>query len=161
VPGIFRLACDSCEYSVEGITSRTSVILADGSSEKVCGHPLERRVAERTTGRSWSELVRANRIVYRYALVCLACGALDYYSAADLARGSVHRGHLANIVHLPSPRRARDCICRTCGARRLYPLVQPRGVVASLAQAAGLRRQSVACPRCHAGKLHSRLVAKS
>lgn len=66
MPPIVRVISNNCDYNVLGITSRTSVILDDGS-ELVCPHPSEWRTAEASTGKSWAELSKANRLVCRYA----------------------------------------------------------------------------------------------
>jgi hypothetical protein len=39
-------------------------------------------VIGRITKRQWRELRRDGRILHRYALLCLACGAVDHYQTA-------------------------------------------------------------------------------
>ncbi len=160
MPGIYKLTCRSCDYSVRGSLSRTTVVTVDGS-EKICPHPCERRIAEETTGTTWAELVRANRIVYRYALVCLSCGALDYYGPRDLAAEARPGSHIGSIVHQPSRAEAAAHSCNACGARRLHPLCGQSGCLIGLLRLLGFFRERVACPKCHNGSLLSRLVATS
>ena len=85
--------------------SLTFVVLDDGS-EKICPHPCERTIAEEATGKSWSALAQANRLVYRYALVCLACGKLDYYGSRDFSAnaqgGRAHLEHCASAQQIGS-----------------------------------------------------------
>src|SRR5262249_18836319 len=111
MPGIYQLACRSCDYAVSGIMSLTTVVMDDGS-ETVCPHRRERMTAEEATGTSWSELAQANRLVYRYALVCLACGKLDYYGPRDLLAEPRAGGHIWSIVHQPSLSEAAAYSCK-------------------------------------------------
>jgi hypothetical protein len=161
VPGIYRLGCGSCDYAVRGIMSRTTVIMDDGS-EKLCPHPCERMIAERATGKKWFELARANRLVYRYALVCLACGELDYYGPRDLSAEVRASGHIWSIVHQPSLSETSEYSCKACAARQVYPLCGERGCLLALFQLFGLfRERRVACPKCQKGSLQSKGVAIS
>jgi hypothetical protein len=160
MPGIYQLACGSCDYAVSGIMSLTAVVLDDGS-EKVCPHPCERMVAEEATGTSWSALARANRLVYRSALVCLACGSLDYYGPRDLSGKARAGGHIWSIVHQPSLSEAAAYSCKACAARQLYPLCGQAGCLPGLLQLFGLFRERVVCPRCRKGRLRSEMVGIS
>jgi len=160
MPGIYQLACGTCDYAVSGIMSMTTVVMADGSV-KVCMHPCEETIAQEATGTTWSELVGANRIVYRYALVCLACGKLDYYGPRDLSAKSHTGGHIRSIVHQPSPSEALAYLCKACGARQLYPLCGPTGGLHGLPKLFGLFRERVVCPKCKKGVLRSEIIAKS
>lgn len=161
MPGIYRMACGSCEYEVEGIMSITYVIKDDGS-EEICPHPAEGSRAEKATGKSWGELSRANRIVYRYALVCLACGELDYYGPRDSSPGARSGGHIGGIVHQPSSDDAAVHVCRSCGQMRLIPLCGDTGCLLALLELVRLRRKRIhACPRCNVGALRTELTAIS
>ena len=160
MPGIYQLACESCDYAVSGIMSLTAVVMDDGS-EKICPHPCERMVAEEATGTNWSELARANRLIYRYALVCLACGELDYYGPRDLSADAHAGGHIWSIVHQPSRSEAAAYACKACGVRQLYPLCGQTGCLLALLQLIRLFREKVLCPKCQKGLLRSEMVAKS
>src|SRR5437879_10454633 len=111
MPGIYQLACGSCDYIIRGIMSVTAVMMEDGS-EQVCPHPRERMIAEKATGRSWTELAQADRLIYRYALVCLACGKMYYYASRDLAVDAHAGGHIWRIAHQPSRSEAAACPCK-------------------------------------------------
>lgn len=160
MPGIYQMACGSCDYSVQGIMSLTSVVLDDGS-EKICPHPLERRTAEGATGKSWSALWHANRLVYRYALVCLACGKLDYYGPRDLSPTVQAGGHIGSIVHQPNKLEASAYSCKACGVKQLYPLCGQTGCLLALLQLFGFFREKVMCPKCQKGLLRIEMVAIS
>lgn len=160
MPSIYRWACGSCDYSVQGILSHTYVVMDDGS-ELTCPHPTEVGTAEAATGKHWQELATANRLIYRYALVCLACGHMDYYGPRDLSGQATYGGHIASIVHNPTPGQAAHYTCKTCGVRRLYPLCGSTGCLVGLLKLVGLFRKRLTCPRCHQGVIHPRSVGKS
>ena len=140
--------------------SLTSVVM-DDSSETICPHPCERMIAEDVTGKSWPELVRNNRLVYRYALACLACGELDYYGPRDLQLDGRARGHIGSIVYQPGKSEAAAYSCKACGAQQLYPLCGETGCLLGLLQLFGLFREEVVCPKCQKGLLHSEMIAES
>ena len=160
VPGIYQLACVSCDYSVRGVMSITQVLMDDGS-EEICPHPGEWWTAEEATGKSWSELVQADRLIYRYALVCLACGKLDYYGGRDRSVDDQAGGHNWEITHHPSRSEAAAHSCKTCGARQCYPLCGQTGCLLGLLQLFGLLREKVVCQKCRKGLLRSKMVAIS
>lgn len=160
MPGLYRLYCDSCGYQVKGSMSRTSVVL-DGGSEKICGHPGEIRTAEEATGKRWGDLRRGNRIRYRFALACLSCGEMDYYGPSDREEDARTGGHIASIVHQPSPKSVRVYSCRSCGQHALYPICGGTGCLLGLLNLIGIGSRTVACPRCEKGILKSDLYAIS
>lgn len=128
MPAIFRLACDSCPYAVEGVTSAIWVIRDDGS-EAICPHPLEFLFASEETGRPWDELERNGRLLHRSARVCLECGHLGYSSGPGAT-------------------------CSECRGRRLELLGGESGCLGGLLVALGLRRAKVhTCPKCRCGLL--------
>ena len=156
MPGIYRLKCDSCEYSVQGGMSQTSVVREDGSEEAIGPNPLMFRMAEEATGKSWKELKRTHRIVYRYALTCLSCGKLDYYGPRDIQGDSSGRSHIGSIVyHEPSIREAERYTCRSCGKSVLYPLCGQTSWFPTLWKLIGVGRRKVYCPMCKTGSLSS------
>ena len=162
MPGVYRLVCGGCDYRVEGHMSVTYVVLDDGS-EAPCPHPLESPTAERPTGQSWKELAEAGRIVYRYALVCLECGEMDYYGPgpADLSQASRRESHLWSIVRQPTPEEARRHECRACGKSAMYPLCGDTGLLPAVVKIVRRTEESVPCPRCSEGTLRSEMFAKS
>jgi len=160
MPGIYQLACGSCDYSVKGIVSITQVLMDDGS-EKTCPHPLERVIAEGATGKTWSELKQANRLIYQFALVCLVCGTLDYYGGRVLSAENQAVNHIGMITHQPSRFEAVAHSCKTCGVRQLYPLCGQTGCLLGLLKLIGLFRERVMCPKCGKGLLRSEMVAIS
>jgi hypothetical protein len=81
MPQIVRVSCSACDFATEKHIPLTLVVADDGT-EHICGHPGEKREAERITKRQWRELRRDGRILHRYALLCLACGAVDHYQTA-------------------------------------------------------------------------------
>jgi hypothetical protein len=119
------------------------VQLADGT-EEVCPHPLERDVAEERTGLPWKRLTAEGRIRYRYAAVCAACGAVEYYEPEQPRR----RGHTWSVVAQPSHRELAHTPCLRCGASALYGIAD-----------SDLR--AVACPICGRGRLSTKLTARS
>lgn len=159
MPGIYRVTCSSCDYSVSGVMSSTRVLLTDGT-EHICPHPLEMNIAEKKTGETWSALVRQNRIIYRYALFCLCCGELNYYGPRDLATGS-DAHHIWNIVHQPSKREAERYKCKACDAQSLYPLCGETGCLLALLNLVGLFRARIRCPKCKRGFVNSDMYAIS
>jgi hypothetical protein len=149
MPGIYRVTCSSCDYSVSGSTSSTRVLLTDGT-EHICPHPCERRVAEEKTGETWSTLVSENRIIYRYALFCLSCGELEYYRPRGLVTAGA-ADHISNIIHQPSKREAEQYSCKRCDAQSLSPLCGESGCLLALFNLVGLFRERVSCPKCKQG----------
>jgi hypothetical protein len=143
MPAIYNLACDTCEVALKRSPSMTMVELADGTRE-ICGHPLERRVAERLTGESWDQLVGEGRIVYRYTAVCAVCGVPDVYDAAGSARG-----HARSITREPSIADLAARSCTACGAARLVPLAKAEAI------------REIECPHCAHGHLKSEICGFS
>jgi hypothetical protein len=142
VPGIYLVACSSCDFEHRASTSVTIVRLLD-DTEEICPHPAERMAAEDKTGEAWEALVAAGRIGYRYAAFCGDCGALGHYDA-DAARRS---RHVWSIVRQPKARElAGHCV--HCGSAELH-LIASRHV------------RRVGCPRCGAGQLRSELIARA
>ena len=134
MPGIYRVACDSCGLERLATESHAVVRREDGRDE-VLPHPLERRTAEELTGKSWRQLTSAGRITYRYAAVCGRCGELAYV----LAPGGRRRGHLWNLTR--RPRRADQAEpCPSCGSFDLVPITDRRFAGAP-------------CPACEPGRL--------
>jgi hypothetical protein len=142
MPGIFRVACDSCDFERTASASVMLVELADGG-EEICPHPMERRIAEEKTGEPWRQLVSSGRVRYRYSAMCGNCGELDYYEAAQRRR----RGHIWSIVRQPT---GGDLAvpCANCGQDELHLIAERR-------------LRNVICPGCGAGHLRSDLVARS
>jgi len=116
-------------------------------------------IAEEKTGKNWPELVRENRIIYRYALFCLSCGELDYYGQHDLASENRSGRHIWSIIHQPSTREAKRYNCRACGAQMLYPLCGQIGCLLALLNLIGLFRDKIKCPKCKSGLLKSEMSA--
>lgn len=117
--------------------------------------------AEDVTGKSWIELVRTNRVIYRYAFACLVCGELDYYGPRDLSPHVRARGHIGSIVHQPTASEAAAYSCNACGAHQLYPLCGQSGCLLGLLQLVGLFRETVTCPKCRTGLLRSEMIGVS
>ncbi len=140
--------------------SLTSVVLNEGA-EKICPHPCEVSIAEEATGMRWSELRRANRIRYRFALACLVCGELGYYGPSDLKDDVRAGGHIASIVHQPSPKSAGKFACRSCGHQSLYPICGNTGCLLGILNLFGIARRRVSCPMCSDGGLKSDTYARS
>jgi predicted nucleic-acid-binding Zn-ribbon protein len=162
MPGIFQLTCEACDYSVLGGEACMSVVMDDGS-ETICSHPGERRCAERVTGKSWRQLARANRLIYRYALVCLSCGKMDYYGPHDISQTQTG-GHYSRYLHQPSLREAVAYSCKTCGVKQLYPLCgdMEKGCFYLLLGFFHREPQKkVNCPKCRNGTLMLKMVGKS
>src|SRR2546423_14521602 len=134
MPMVLRLRCEGCGDQQAMSESRTVVLMDDGS-EQLCPHPAERSVAEELTGETWSDLVKAGRIQYRYSCICGNCGAAGYY-ANELAPTRSFFGHIRAITWRPSPQQASVLPCSACGLKKLTPLSRvPSGSI-------------FACPRC-------------
>jgi hypothetical protein len=163
MPAVMLIACNTCDYTKRGIQSVTVAIRADGS-EEVCPHPVERTYAERATGLPWPQLVRQGRIRYRYGLVCLGCGELDYYGPDQLGKGPRRWTHIGNIVSSVTTRQARAHVCRGCGLNALHPLVwneTEREILLEFWNWLQGRPNGPVCPACHLGRLSSQMVAMS
>ena len=145
MPHVIRVSCLNCGFAQEEHIPLTLVIADDGT-EHICGHPGEKRQAERITGRDWRDLRRAGRILHRYALFCLACGAVDHYQTAR-PRSPLRLGFIRAITFAPKPSDAKGIPCSTCGADRLRPLT---GSFAG-----------VTCPMCEASELTSAVTGIS
>jgi hypothetical protein len=150
MPLVYRTQCDSCDYSKIFSASVTYVLMDDGS-EEVCPHPGEAERAERITGRSWSELRKANRIFYRNLLVCLSCGAIDYYGPRDLNVDMPPRGHIRSIVDNPSRGAAKLYTCRSCAKMELRSAADYAGITKSIYKYFGSKRMDLPCPGCRKG----------
>lgn len=135
-PGTFRISCTLCSYAQQSGGVITFAVRDDGT-EAICGSPPVARMAEEATGRPWNELVEAGRIRHRYSLICLSCGANDFYPGAR------------------TPREAAALSCRSCGKTGLYPISGDDGCLAAIVP--WLRRPR--CPVCKEGVLVSECVA--
>ena len=158
-----RIACNQCDYARRAIASITVAIKADGS-EVVCPHPIEFTRAEEATGLSWRELKRAGRIRYRYAMVCLGCGELDYYGPDQLGTGPRQPTHIGSIVRKIRRREAGMHRCRACGLNTLQPLHLDETEWEILVEFWNWIRgkpNGPICPSCHLGRLRSDMVAIS
>jgi len=131
MPGIYKIYCNSCSYSIESVMSVT-VAIADSGSEIICPHPCECSTAEDNTGKSWNELVRNNRIRHRYAFVCLNCGENDFYGPDELTEKAMTFTHIGGIVYQPSVSEAKKYKCRSCGKKSLYPICRQTGCLLTL-----------------------------
>lgn len=165
MPGIYQIACNRCDYSVRSSESLTYVVLEDGS-EEICHHPGERPTAERITGKSWQELRESNRLIYRYALICLGCGEFNYYGPRDLSPDVRVGGHITSITHRPPASEAVQYACAACGSHSLCSLGgEPKGCLVFLGEQLGLVRKrekaKVPCPKCKQGALGIEMVAIS
>jgi len=156
----YRIRCTVCDFRREGALSQTVVNL-DNRTETVCLAGREVETAMDVTGRLWYELVSEGRILYRYGLVCLKCGALDYYGPDQLHQEPLHQIHHYNMVHHPSPGEASFYACRHCGTRSLYPLCGDAGQQALLRYPARLLSRVIRCPNCRPGHLRSEQACKN
>ena len=145
MPHIVRVSCSACDFAKEEHIPLTLVVADDGT-EHICGHPGEKREAERITKRQWRDLRRDGRILHRYALVCLACGAVDHYETAR-PRSPSRLGLIRAITFAPKPSDAQGIPCSACGAYSLRPLT---GSFAG-----------VSCPICETGDLSSAVTGIS
>jgi hypothetical protein len=145
MPQIIRVSCLNCGFAREEHIPLTLVVADDGT-EHICRHPGEKREAERITRREWRDLRREGRILHRYALFCLACGAVDHYKAAR-PRSPSRLGLIRAITFAPKPSDASGIPCSTCGADSLRPLT---GSFAG-----------VSCLICDAGELTSAVTGIS
>jgi hypothetical protein len=145
MPQIIHVSCSDCTFSKEAHIPLTLVVADDGT-EHICGHPGEKREAERITQREWRDLRRERRILHRYALLCLACGAIDHYQTTR-PRSPSRLGLIRAITFAPKPSDARGIPCSTCGAANLRPLT---GSFAG-----------ISCPICEAGELTSTVTGIS
>ena len=163
MPAIMRMSCNHCDYAKEGSQSVTLAIRTDGS-EVVCGHPVERMIAEKATGESWKDLVRQRRIRYRFGLVCLNCGELGYYGPDQLGHPPRRATHIVNVVSSVTTKEAGRYSCTACGLAKLYPLMvdlTQREIAREFVNwLRGLPNGPI-CPKCRAGRLRSYLVAVS
>jgi len=141
VPAIVRVSCATCDFAQEAHIPLTLVVDEHGT-EHVCGHPGERRDAERITGLSWRELTRQNRIRHRHALICMTCGEVRHYAIPPRRR---RLGLIAAITVQPKQRDADGIACQSCRATTLSPLT------ASFA--------GTLCPACKQATLSSAVVA--
>jgi hypothetical protein len=110
------------------------------------------------------ELTRAGRIRYRYAMVCLNCGDLDYYGPDQLGAGQSRVTHIGNIVRSVRRREARMHHCRACGGDALEPLMVDETELELWVQLWNWVRgkpNGPICPVCHLGRLRSRMTAIS
>jgi len=163
MPAVMRIACNRCDYARRGIASITVAIKADGS-EVVCPHPLEVARAEEATGLRWRELERAGRIRYRYAMICLGCGELEYYGPDQLGMSPRRRTHIGRIVSSVRSREALMHVCRGCGRNTLRPLHLDETEWEILVEFWNWVRgkpKGPICPSCHLGRLSSQMVAIS
>lgn len=145
MPQIIRVSCSDCGYAKEAHIPLTLVVADDGS-EHICGHPGERRQAERITQRDWRDLRRDGRILHRYALLCVACGEVDHYQTAR-PRSPARLGLIRAITFAPKPSDAEGIPCSTCSADSLRPLTGSFN--------------GVSCPICGAGELDNEVVGVS
>ncbi len=128
--GTWRITCPLCSYEHQ-TTGHITMVVRDDGTEALCPAPDERRIAEETTGKRWDELEAAGRIHVRPALVCLACGALDFYAL------------------VPSGRSLAEQSCRSCGQPRLVVLAEETGFFGALFE----RFLAPRCPICKEGRL--------
>jgi hypothetical protein len=143
MPALYNLACDSCDVGQRHTPSVTMVRLADGTFE-ICGHPLERRAAERLTGEPWAQLITDGRIVYRYTAVCGHCGKADLHKAAG-----ENGEHAKSITRAPSIADLAAEACANCGERALVPLADKDAI------------REILCPHCAHGHLESNVCGFS
>ena len=148
MPGLYRLECPRCGFSREGARLQT-VVLKDDGPPAVLPRAMEMRAAEMITGKQWGDLLLQRRVRYRYALVCLACGKLDYYYSPRA--GSDDGAPLADLP--PTASEAAACACRICGGGPLYPLYAVTGRLRGLLGRIGLWRGGLTCPQCKKGML--------
>jgi hypothetical protein len=148
--GLYRLQCPRCGFVREGAPRQTVVLKEDGSLA-VLPRAMEMRAAEMITGKQWGDLLLQKRIRYRYALVCLACGKLDYYYSLRVAPDD--GTPLPDLP--PTVREAAGCTCRSCGKGPLYPLYAVTSRLRALLGRLGLSRGGLQCPQCKQGQLVS------
>lgn len=141
MPGLYRLSCESCDFSHEALESATFVRLADGA-EELLPHPIERRRAKELTGQSWRRLRADGRILYRYAALCANCGTATYAPVTKI-KGP----HSWSITRNPVKEELTEP-CPSCGEPTLCPLTDER-----------LERE--ACPACGEGRLQVELVGRA
>ena len=156
MPLIYELICDHCKHIHSAPESVTYVILEDGS-EEMCLHPIESMMAEEKTGKAWSELRNEGRIIYRYPLVCISCGDMNYYGPHDLNVVMPPQSHLRSIIQRPSKRVASLYNCRTCGEKSQEPLGRYAGLTRSILNWIGKKRWLLDCKHCGEGKYIPRL----
>jgi hypothetical protein len=151
MPLIYHFKCDNCGHEHFASESGTYVILEDGS-EKICPHPGEFRTAEKATGKTWSELVKGGRIIYRYPLICHTCGDLDYYGPHDLNIVMPPQSHLGSIVHRPTGSVAKLYECRSCTQRTLVSLARFGQLPGTSMSMVGGRKHILNCRQCEEGE---------
>lgn len=81
MPLLFRLKCESCDYSTPTQCSDTLYLLINGE-RTILPHPLEEYIAEDKTGRPFAQLQQEGLIGNFTPFLCLDCGeiaALDYH----------------------------------------------------------------------------------
>lgn len=136
--GTWRITCPLCSYEHQSAGHITMVVRDDGT-EALCPAPDERRIAEETTGKGWYQLDLAGRIHTRPALVCMACGALDFYPLPPVRRPSAEQP------------------CRSCGQPRLIVLAEEVGFFGALFE----RFLAPRCPICKEGRLQRFCIGPS
>lgn len=153
MPVIWKLNCSNCDLSQAAFPMSHICVALDDGSEVVCPHPGEARIAERATGKTWEELAKAGRLYNRFALLCLACGELDYYCTRDLARYVMPTGRGPRLGESMPPGEAGEHACKACGERQLCFLENETGCRLALARLIGLGRPRPMCPKCAKGRL--------
>jgi hypothetical protein len=78
VPHLFGILCPTCTEE-SWVSVATTWIEMDDGSEQIVGHPGEVRRVEEWTGRSFHEVLDADRLHYDRLLVCRACKATGQY----------------------------------------------------------------------------------
>jgi hypothetical protein len=165
MPTIEKVSCNQCDFTTGDFVESIVLVVLDDGSELNCPHPLEVSTAEEATGKTWSELRRAGRMICRDPLLCLACGHLDYYCDRDLTKlsSSPEPGPPPSGSSISRTTAALHP-CKACGKHRLLDPNDRDGCLLALLIVLGLRRSKrpkTPCPKCTNGTLRIELTGKS
>lgn len=153
MPVIWKLTCNKCDLSQAAFPMSHICVALDDGTEVVCPHPGEARIAEKTTEQTWDVLAKTGRLYSRFALLCLACGDLDYYCSRDLARYVKTAAPGPHLRDSMTQGEAAEHSCKACGAQKLYCLESETGCRLALARLVGVGRPRPRCPKCAEGRL--------
>lgn len=157
MPLIMRAYCDECDYGTRFVSQSATFVVLDNGKEEVLPHPCENLTAKELTGKSLAKLAKANRLRYKYGLICRTCGEYDLYTNPCAKKAC----HIKSIIGSISPADADEMECAHCGSKGLQSVMGEQ--IGSLAFLRGQRPKpnTFDCPKCKKGIVTIEMVAIS